>query len=62
MSQTEYSKLTSNFLKGRNYLSWVRDVTLALSSRGRLETITRENSCPAYKDPSNLEEAEKEKM
>jgi gag-polypeptide of LTR copia-type len=62
MSQTDSSKLTSNLLKSRNYFSWVRNVTLALISRGWLESITGENPRPAYKDPSKPEEAEKAKM
>ena len=60
--QTDSSKLTNVLLNGRNYLSWVRAVTLALSSRGKLEFITGENQKPKPKDPQKPDETEKKAM
>lgn len=57
--QSFFFKLTHTLLNGRNYLSWVRVVTLSFSNRGKLEFITGENLKPQPRDLAKLTEDEK---
>ena len=53
------SKLTNTLLNGKNYLSWAKAASRALSGREMREYITGENQEPVPKDPTSLTDTEK---
>ena len=56
---TNTSKLTNTLLNGKNYLSWAKAASRALSGREMLEYITGENKEPVPTNPQLLTEPEK---
>ena len=53
------SKLTNTLLNGKNYLSWAKAASRALSGREMLEYITGEIEIPKPTDPQKLTDIEK---
>ncbi|KAJ1685052.1 hypothetical protein LUZ63_016442 [Rhynchospora breviuscula] len=58
----ETSKLTSELLNEKNYMSWAKSVTFALSGRGKLGHVTGSKEKPVPAKSSDITDEEKQKM